>query len=224
MARFVVGACPKCDFDAQRAHTPVLCENGLRKCEHCGTAWRSLGSAKYHAPRDRHVPQHFKNQQLQAEPRIAGELLKPGIVAAANTVAARLSVERSGLIALALLFGIAMALSLQSGKLAFPAAFSRPSVEITSLVARQLQRDGQIAVQVEGRIVNRSRQRVEVGEVNIVLTEAKGHRVFSWKHRPAIAFLEPGASFRFSTANGSVPQMASSVEISSGEAHSTASL
>lgn len=218
MARFIVDGCPKCDFSAGRSTRPILCENGLMRCDTCGSTWRSLGSASVPEvqpplrgfpvkPSDRPSVSHHHHEPTPVWQSLAG------MFAGTRKLFAPAAV-------------IVCAALVSIGFLQFDFARTfrglAASVEITSVNVRQLQRDGQIAVQVEGRIVNRSKTRMPVGEVSIVLTQAKGHRVFSWKHRPAIAFLEPGQSFRFSTANGSVPELANNVEIRSGDAYSLA--
>jgi len=98
--------------------------------------------------------------------------------------------------------------------LAHLAAWGNPDLEFSSLSARQLVRDGQIAVRIEGRITNRGAVRRAMPAVDVVLTGVDG-RVYGWTHRPAVPWLEPGESIRFATANGSIPRTADRAAVSS---------
>ncbi len=100
---------------------------------------------------------------------------------------------------------------------------ARP-VEISALSARQLLRGGRIAVSVEGRITNRSDRTLPMNAIEVVVSQAQGHRIYGWSHRPAIAFLAPGQSIRFMTAHGEVPEAAASVEIRAGGVSASARL
>ncbi|MEZ5871262.1 MAG: hypothetical protein R3D32_05345 [Nitratireductor sp.] len=75
-------------------------------------------------------------------------------------------------------------------------------IAITSLEARQLNRNGESAVQIKGRITNRGSSRLPVETIAISLLDSEGKASTGWIFHPAIRYLEPGSSFRFSTAKG----------------------
>ncbi len=219
MARFIADSCPKCDFNSGRATRPILCDNGLMRCDNCGGTWRSLGSAAIPA-----MQPAIRTPSPILEGAALPSVLHSGLHAVQQSIAGQSVRFSQWLFAgcIALCSAAVVIAVLQFDFAGSAVGLSNSPVEITAVNVRQMQRDGQIAVQVEGRIINRSKNRMPVSEVSIVLTQAKGHKVYSWRHRPAIAFLEPGQSFRFSTANGNVPELASKVEIRSGAAVSSA--
>jgi hypothetical protein len=211
--------CPKCDFERVSAPPPVSRGDGRLQCRKCGTTWKSLGNAVPVVMADSF--QHEQGKTHAQREALIGKLAAR--LRGRSPKASSLAMEFTR--PAAIVFGAALvsALFFQSG-LFGGSGQGKASLAITALNVRQLQRDGQIAVKVEGRIVNRSTQRAPVGEIRIVLTETHGHKVYSWNYRPAVAWLEAGQSFRFSTANGSVPQPVSSVEVRSGEAQSISKL
>ncbi|MCB1459307.1 MAG: hypothetical protein KDJ48_08610 [Nitratireductor sp.] len=75
-------------------------------------------------------------------------------------------------------------------------------LEITSLEARKLQRNGEFAVQVKGRITNRGSDRLPVETISVLLLDKAGNQASDWIFHPAIRYLDPGSSFSFSTAKG----------------------
>ncbi|MEM7461162.1 MAG: hypothetical protein AAF362_00600 [Pseudomonadota bacterium] len=87
-------------------------------------------------------------------------------------------------------------------------------IEISALRTDQLTRNGKLALRVEGRITNNDSVRREIGDVTIVVRKPAGTAVRSWKHRPAMEYLEPGQSIRFISAAGSLPGRASRIEVS----------
>lgn len=97
-------------------------------------------------------------------------------------------------------------------------------IEISALKTNQSQQGGNVSLQVEGRITNNDSVRREIGDVIIVLKQAAGHPVFSWKHRPALDYLNPGQSIRFKSLSSTVPDFASQVEVTAAGNATTAGL
>jgi hypothetical protein len=91
-------------------------------------------------------------------------------------------------------------------------------LEISALSARTYDRDGRIAVRVEGRLANRSSRPIAVGGVTVTLSGGAGQWVYDWVYHPSVSQLGPGESIRFSTADGSVPGAAGRIELRHGEA------
>jgi len=86
-------------------------------------------------------------------------------------------------------------------------------IEISALETNQLHQNGKLSLRVEGRITNNDSVRREIGDVTIVLKQSAGHAVLSWKHRPALDYLDPGQSIRFTSLSNTVPDFASQVEV-----------
>ena len=212
MKRPVSRGCPKCEFSNGTPGRPEIAGKGLMRCHVCANIWRDMG-----------------------QPVNAGQGAGLAWLPAAALLDMALHRRGKFLFSADTALWLALALTL----LAFaaqPAWQSRSSasrqagfladnnLSVSVLSTRQLLRDGQIAVQVEGRIINNSATRQLVGEIIIVLRHAQGHRIYSWKHHPAVAFLDPGQALRFSSSNGNVPHQANKVEIRSGAALASASL
>ena len=89
-------------------------------------------------------------------------------------------------------------------------------LDISSLDARQLQRNGEYAVQVRGRITNRSSARLPVETIAISLLDRAGNKASDWIFHPAIRYLDPGSSFSFSTAKGNAGLTHASVAVTVG--------
>ncbi|MCB1430589.1 MAG: hypothetical protein KDJ66_15930 [Nitratireductor sp.] len=89
-------------------------------------------------------------------------------------------------------------------------------LDISSLEARQLQRNGEYAVQVRGRITNRSSARLPVETIAISLLDSDGNKASDWIFHPAIRYLDPGSSFSFSTAKGNAGLTHASVAVTVG--------
>ncbi|MEZ5792424.1 MAG: hypothetical protein R3D34_17120 [Nitratireductor sp.] len=89
-------------------------------------------------------------------------------------------------------------------------------LDISSLDARQLQRNGEYAVQVRGRITNRSTARLPVETIAISLLDSAGNKASDWIFHPAIRYLDPGSSFSFSTAKGNAGLTHASVAVTVG--------
>ncbi len=87
-------------------------------------------------------------------------------------------------------------------------------IEISALRTDQLTRNGKPALRVEGRITNNDSVRREIGDVTIVVKKPAGKAFRSWKHKPAMEYLEPGQSIRFISAASSLPGRASRIEVS----------
>jgi hypothetical protein len=216
-------ACPSCEFTRGTPGKAIACDGGLMRCESCGGSWREMGAMPAPAkaiagkavaianepPRARIVtPQEPQGRRAARIPGDAVIWLSAGI---------------ASFCLLAQPFWLLGNWDSMAG-----AGWANPwradNVEISMLSARQLEREGRIAVRIEGRIVNSTSKRQRLGDVDIVLSQGQGHRVYSWKHKPAVPYLEPGQSIRFSTANGEVPEAASSVEIRSSGAQTMARL
>jgi hypothetical protein len=90
-------------------------------------------------------------------------------------------------------------------------------LEISALSATSYDRDGRIAVRVEGRLANRSPRPIAVGGVTVTLSGKAGQWVYDWVYLPPVSHLGPGESIRFSTADGSVPGPANNVKLRHGE-------
>jgi hypothetical protein len=221
-----IGAtCPSCEFTHGMPGKAVAFKDGLMRCESCGSTWREMGgnapapSARAAVRRDLAIPSAPRATILAAvsdatAPSRRRLAAGDGIIWLAAAVAAfSLLAQPFWLMGQWRQLDIA---SLLPG--------SRKQIEISMLSASQLENDGRIAVRIEGRIVNRSDRRQPVGDVDITLSQEQGHTVYRWKHRPAVTYLEPGQSIRFSTANGEVPAAASSVEVRSAGSHSVARL
>ncbi len=219
-------ACPSCEFTHGTTGKTIACEGGLMRCQACGGTWREMGApaapvkpaagkglvAAPASPRARIIA-HEQTGGVRAS-RISGD----GVLWLAAGIAAFCLLAQPFWV-----FGQWERLAaLQWTNLL--GSLGRENVQISMLSAHQLQREGRIAVRIEGRIVNTTSKRQTLGDVDIVLSQSQGHRVYSWKHRPAVTYLDPGQSIRFSTANGEVPEAASSVEIRSAGAQTVARL
>ncbi len=216
--------CPSCEFTHGTPGRAVVSKGGLMRCESCGSTWREMGAepspAAAHASVSLPVP--------------LGAISRATVIASTANMAAhprRILAAGDGItwlagaVALFCLLVQPFWLFGQWDRLDLSGWLTRPeAIEISMLSARQLENDGRIAVAIEGRIVNRSGKRQRVGDVDITLSQAQGHTVYRWKHRPAVAYLDPGQSIRFSTANGEVPAAASSVEVRSAGSLSVARL
>jgi hypothetical protein len=214
--------CPGCEFTHGTAGRPVACEGGLMRCEECNCTWREMGVRSAPVVVSGNGP-----SVMLAAPRARIITHEPS--------ASRRPVRISGDGVLWLSAAIALFCLLVQpfwllGKwdrlaaLDWAASWRPENIEISMLSARQLENGGRIAVRIEGRIVNTTDKRQALGDVDIVLSQSQGHRVYSWKHRPAVTYLDPGQSIRFSTANGEVPEAASKVEIRSAGAQTVARL
>jgi hypothetical protein len=211
-------ACPSCEFTHGTPGKAVAGKGGLMRCETCGSSWREMG-----APASQQAAANVPRAIAHAAPRAT-------IVAEPKFRAVRRKMlGGDGVLwlagALAAFSLVAQPFSLMGQWDRLAIAWPRAeAIEISMLSARQLEREGRISVKIEGRIVNRSDKRQPVGEVDITLSQEQGHAVYRWKHRPAVPYLEPGQSIRFSTANGEVPAAASSVEVRSAGSLSVARL
>jgi hypothetical protein len=205
-------SCPACEFSDGSRGQPVAAGEGRLRCMACGGEWREAGASAQ--PGD-----------LYGE--VAGSMSMANAQPAPNTQSGwRMPDAFVWLSAgLAVFFLVAQPFSLfgPSGLASIAPWRSKP-VEISALSARQHVRDGQFAVRVEGRITNRTRNRQPIGEVDVVLTGDGGGRVYGWTHRPAVPWLEPGQSIRFTTANGNVPRAANKVVIHSAGVSASAQL
>jgi len=209
MDRTLNQSCPRCDYNQGPAGSNTSALNGLLHCENCGGTWRDLGTTTVSVPARRsagHLP-------------IATAALFATSGGPAQVVRTRRS-GRAGL-ATAIASCLLAAFAGWHGVMNVRAA---NQIEITELSARQVQRDGRIAVQIEGRLSNRSTSPIALGDVDIVLSHDSGHRIYSWVHRPAVDHIDPGQSIRFSTADGSVPEIATRVEVRAGRARISTSL
>lgn len=202
------------------------------RCADCGAQWREIGSARVGSP----AP-----GLNAAAPNAISANSGAATIAGLPSFVARPTARRNGSDAgrgraaigwprlsaagamlclfagFALLFLIGKPFADQSGREMPSVSDWRASpVEIAALSARQMLRDGRIAVSVEGRITNRSDRPMPMDAIEVVVSQAQGHRIYGWRHRPAIAFLSPGQSIRFMTAHGEVPEAAASVEIRAG--------
>jgi hypothetical protein len=214
-------ACPSCEFTRGTSGKAIACEGGLMRCESCGGSWREMGAPPAPARR-------VAGKSLAVSP-------KPprATIITAKEPGRRRAMRGDAVVWLSA--GIACFCLLAQpfwllgnwqdlAGLGWANPWRSANVEISMLSARQLEREGRIAVRIEGRIVNSTSKRQRLGDVDIVLSQSQGHRVYSWKHKPAVPYLEPGQSIRFSTANGEVPEAASSVEIRSSGAQTMARL
>jgi hypothetical protein len=215
--------CPSCEFTRGSAGKAVACDGGLMRCDACGGTWREMGAPAANAravagrgisispgaPRATIIA--HEEPRSRRMPKISGD----GVLwLSAGVAAFCLLAQPFWLIG-------------QWDRLAsfdWTYAGGGENIQISMLSARQMEREGRIAVRIEGRIVNTTNKRQTLGDVDIVLSQSKGHRVYSWKHRPSVPYLDPGQSIRFSTANGEVPEAASSVEIRSAGAQTVARL
>lgn len=209
-------SCPACEYERGSPGRPVAAGAGRMRCLACGGEWREAGAEPAFAPAIAHDGRRTPEART---PALAGPKprWRPGFAPADGLV--WLSAG------LAVFFLVAQPFSMNGApalKSLLP--WRAKPVEISSLSARQLVRDGQVAVRVEGRITNRTRNRQPIGDVDVVLTQGNGRQVFSWKHRPAVPWLEPGQSIRFTTANGNVPRTADKVEIRSAGVTAAAQL
>lgn len=210
------------------------------RCADCGAEWREIGSGRA----EPNSPQQMRKGTKPASsgrsvPMIAGlpSFVAPSPVSRGASPAwwrfaaggwRRLSGASAMLwlfAGLAIFFLVGQPFAYLSGR-QLPAMLggqARP-VEISALSARQLLRGGRIAVSVEGRITNHSDRPMPMNAIEVVVSQAQGHRIYGWSHRPAIAFLAPGQSIRFMTAHGEVPETAASVEIRAGGVSASARL
>lgn len=85
--------------------------------------------------------------------------------------------------------------------------------QLTITDAIQIERDGRIAVRVKGIITNSTSRPLPLGPVEIVLMQNEDHRFYRWTYTPGLRELAPGKVIRFTTADGSIPRLASRVEI-----------
>jgi hypothetical protein len=214
--------CPGCEFTHGTAGRPVACEGGLMRCEECNCTWREMGMPS--AP----IVVAGKSHSVMLEaPRARIITHEPPVAPHPFRISGDGVLWLSAAIALFCLLVQPFWLIGKWDRLAgldWPSPWRAANIEISMLSARQLEHDGRIAVRIEGRIVNTTDKRQALGDVDIVLSQSQGHRVYSWKHRPAVSYLDPGQSIRFSTANGEVPEAASSVEIRSAGAQTVARL
>lgn len=184
-------SCPACEYSSGSPGKPAAAGPGRMICMACGAQWREMGIGQ--ATRAK-TPAVFEAQPVPMDATANRSFrITNGMVWASG--------------ALAIFLAVALPLSHLAGR-------SAPGVEISSLSARQLVREGQVAVRIEGRITNRSKSRQVVRSVDVVLTGGDG-RVYGWTHRPAVPWLEPGESIRFATANGNIPRTADRAEVSS---------
>jgi hypothetical protein len=219
--------CPSCEFIHGTPGKAMACENGLMRCESCGGSWREMGTASTPLPPTAHegstiTPAGPRAQIIAPQEPSAGregKISGDGVLWLAAGVAAFCLLAQPFW-----LIGQWDRVGGQLAALEWANPWSGENVQISMLSARQLEREGRIAVRIEGRIVNTTSKRQRLGDVDIVLSQSQGHRVYSWKHRPSVPYLEPGQSLRFSTANGEVPEAASSVEIRSSGAQTVARL
>lgn len=193
--------CPHCQFTTRAAGRAARRRDGSFACADCGCTWREIGPTDpdrvFEAGRRHDLsapsacpPPEGLPQQRPVLPAIAVVVSLIAVIAAIGAV-------------------------LHVGQL-LPG--DPRTVELTVTRAQQFNRDGRIAVMVEGRIDNRSRSDVPVEPIEIVLAQGQGHRFYRWRFNPAVRMLRPGGSLRFSTADGNVPQLASTVEIGHGGA------
>jgi hypothetical protein len=98
------------------------------------------------------------------------------------------------------------------------AGTSSQPLEISALSATSYERDGRIAIRVEGRLANRGAHPIAVGGVMVSLSGRTGQRLYDWVYFPPVSRLGPGEAIRFTTADGSVPGSASKIELRHGEA------
>jgi hypothetical protein len=88
-----------------------------------------------------------------------------------------------------------------------------PALQMAITDAIQIERDGRIAVKVQGTISNPSGRTLPLDAVEIVLIHDNSHRYYRWTYNPRVGELAAGRSIRFSTADGGIPRLASRVEI-----------
>lgn len=202
-----IPACPHCQFTKGGNGRPALKQDGAYRCADCGSTWRDIGGTNRPAAGTGQTAQsHRQANTIDQE------------IAASNTRAdhdpgPRRLLNLGVATVLAAIAGFAtVGVLLPSGPNLPPA--TELALSVTS--ASQFSRDGRIAVRVEGRIENRTALPVPVRTIEIVLAQDKGHRFYRWEYTPALRQLQPGSSLRFATADGNVPQPASSVEIGVG--------
>lgn len=214
--QFSSQSCPKCAYESGTSSHAVAGNagksgNDALKCQICGTSWRELDSsvetidavvfsgsgAEIRLPNRRTVRRSmidvFRSSKLGGiTSTLDGFLILTLAIMAAFLMLQPFSMDwRSGL-----------SLGNDNG------------IEISALKTDQLHRNGKFALRVEGRITNNDSVRREIGDVTIIVKKPAGEAVQSWKHRPAMAFLEPGQSIRFVSAAASLPGRASRVEVS----------
>jgi len=202
--------CPRCDYNHVAVVGEASAGNGLLYCKSCGGTWRDLGTMGVGAPLRRsagYMP--MATAALSAMPARPAQATKP---------------HRLARVTFAVVGACCLIAGFVVGWHGLMFTRSANQIEITDLSARQVQRDGKIAVRIEGRLSNRSSAPIALGDVDIVLSQASGHRIYSWVHRPAVDHIDPGQTIRFSTADGSVPEIATRVEIRAGTARISTAL
>lgn len=216
--------CPSCEFTHGAPGRAVASKAGLMRCESCGSTWREMGAASPAPLRISSLP--VPHGAISAPRATVLATAAPAATRPRHRLAAGDGITwLAGAVALFCLLVQPFWLFGQWDRLDLAGWMAGPEpIEISMLSARQHENDGKIAVAIEGRIVNRSDKRQRVGDVDITLSQEQGHTVYRWKHRPAVAYLDPGQSIRFSTANGEVPAAASSVEVRSAGSLSVARL
>lgn len=214
--QFSSQSCPKCAYETGAsslasgggAKTPG---DNLLKCQVCGTSWRELDNKTVtrnagmlpgeDVGKNRFLPRKRKGSVIESfrSSKIGG---------ITSTV--------DGFLILTLAI-MAVFLMFQPFSMDWRSGLSLghdSGIEISALRTDQLHRNGKFALRVEGRITNNDSVRREIGDVTIIVKKPAGVAVQTWKHRPAMAFLEPGQSIRFISAAGSLPGKASRIEVS----------
>ena len=208
-------ACPHCQFTTGGSGRPVGRQDGSYRCGDCGATWREVGA-------NRAIPfcssdEPRARQAFDGTDAATGHGNAGGRKRAFTRGNARQTGAWRALVpaAAAILAALALAWPFLPDSVQFGTPSGVPlSVAVTNV--SQFNRDGRIAVKVEGRIENRTAHPVPVEAIEIVLAQHEGHRFYRWQYTPALQQLQPGASLRFATANGNVPQPASRVEIGIG--------
>lgn len=176
-----------------------MLDDGRMACVKCGSTWREF---------DAGLPRTTSNKNRPARLHLAPgvKTLQPGSLWTGGLRKAGFAA-----IAAAVFFGAfhlvsrAPDFSVTTGSVA--------PVELSVTDALQVERDGRVAVRVQGRIINTGPKPLRLEPVEVVLLRQDDQRFYRWTYRPGIIELQPGATLRFSTANGNVPRLAGRVEI-----------
>ncbi|MGI9399629.1 MAG: hypothetical protein ACR2O0_00110 [Rhizobiaceae bacterium] len=210
--QFSSQSCPKCAYESGASKDAISeitsAKSGeLMKCTDCGSSWRQVD--------DMNVSAGIANTTGGNHETHSGP--DPSFIRRVqNSRIAGITSSIDGFLILTLAI-MAMFLMFQPFSMDWRSGlFSNydNGIEISALRTDQLHRNGKFAVRVEGRITNNDSVRREIGDVTIVVKQPAGAAVQSWKHKPALAYLEPGQTIRFISAAGTLPGRASRIEVS----------
>ncbi|MEC9343774.1 MAG: hypothetical protein VYD64_07990 [Pseudomonadota bacterium] len=215
MSRSVsMSRCPKCDYANRGAGKAESRDDGLWRCGQCGASWRELGDgaapSSPPSPPPPEVPGKWPD--TLATLRRGGMHGDASGPSARRRASAALKFSGAAAAVLAGWLGVSMLVQPSTGGI-LSAARHKAGLELTVSSAARYRFSSGDSLQVQGRIANPTGKPLDIGPVEIVMTDDDGKPLGRWQYRPAMMTLQAGQSVRFASAKSGIPSLARGVEI-----------